>query len=805
MDGAALQTGEKTIDALESGRRAPATYRLDGPERFVIIPAGSASESIDHVVAWTRGSAAAASAVVVWLDPRSQAEGTTARAGALWVRMITLLHSHGHIDDDRLHRDLMAASASGDSALGTLARIIQDLDRAVVVVFHGEGAAPAFAAQVESDVADLLAQTTKLRVIVVKEVAPSLAEPLESSKAAPRCVDLAMQRFIRDTGAAPYLDAQLARALTGHDDAALQLDRLVQKGLGTWHATSDGKPEFYYVDGVYEEAQANATGFSRSRTEQGTAAVIARWFLTERFDPSAALPFAVRSGDIDLIAAVGMRLFPLGGDDGDVYADMIRRIPRSEQLAHPILALWMGTQLALQPDGMDRAMVYLRAAGDRAAATARSLPPTERAILDGVEAYVLRRSGQVSAGRAKARIASRDLAKLALNRKLDPSLNQVLVTVWHQVGVSLVYAGARSEAVELYRLLFDYCDEHALGHRRNSSASMLAFIAADNGSVREAERWLELVIEEDWPSAWRTGYTRTYRDLAEILIAVNQVDAMRLDGVLSRFIAFESETEHWDIVVFAQVCAALIRGDVSAASTWFDERVGERLDGTTHPVIRERLRLLRLMLRAAGADPHQEITGRRTVAARATHAALSAIIAARTADADRAVADAVTAGLSARTPLEQGFAIIASLLVARHSAHSVDLVTARTKLHMLAEIHGLRFPLIYLSASDRQALLAGSGAGTESPHPLQPVLRAVPTCVQSDGMETRRALLTRQEIAVLRALCAHSSRQDIAEQLHLSVNTVKVHLGSVYRKLGVHSRAEALVAASLLGVLPKER
>jgi LuxR family maltose regulon positive regulatory protein len=52
--------------------------------------------------------------------------------------------------------------------------------------------------------------------------------------------------------------------------------------------------------------------------------------------------------------------------------------------------------------------------------------------------------------------------------------------------------------------------------------------------------------------------------------------------------------------------------------------------------------------------------------------------------------------------------------------------------------------------------------------------------------------LTDSELAVLRFLPSHMTNQEIAEALFLSINTVKTHLRSVYRKLGVASRREAI-------------
>jgi LuxR family transcriptional regulator, maltose regulon positive regulatory protein len=55
-----------------------------------------------------------------------------------------------------------------------------------------------------------------------------------------------------------------------------------------------------------------------------------------------------------------------------------------------------------------------------------------------------------------------------------------------------------------------------------------------------------------------------------------------------------------------------------------------------------------------------------------------------------------------------------------------------------------------------------------------------------------RPALTASEMAVLRLLRSYMTNQEIADALFLSVNTVKTHLRSVYHKLGVTSRRQAV-------------
>jgi LuxR family maltose regulon positive regulatory protein len=64
-----------------------------------------------------------------------------------------------------------------------------------------------------------------------------------------------------------------------------------------------------------------------------------------------------------------------------------------------------------------------------------------------------------------------------------------------------------------------------------------------------------------------------------------------------------------------------------------------------------------------------------------------------------------------------------------------------------------------------------------------------------------REPLSHSEVRVLRYLPTKLSAPEIADQLYLSVNTVKTHMRHVYDKLGVHRRHEAVERARDLGLL----
>ena len=61
--------------------------------------------------------------------------------------------------------------------------------------------------------------------------------------------------------------------------------------------------------------------------------------------------------------------------------------------------------------------------------------------------------------------------------------------------------------------------------------------------------------------------------------------------------------------------------------------------------------------------------------------------------------------------------------------------------------------------------------------------------------------LTERETEILQLIAAGLSNQDIASRLYLSLNTVKAHTRSIYAKISVNSRTQAVSKARALGIL----
>ena len=65
--------------------------------------------------------------------------------------------------------------------------------------------------------------------------------------------------------------------------------------------------------------------------------------------------------------------------------------------------------------------------------------------------------------------------------------------------------------------------------------------------------------------------------------------------------------------------------------------------------------------------------------------------------------------------------------------------------------------------------------------------------------------LSARELEVLPLIAEGLTNQEIAARLYLSLHTVKAHARTIYAKLGVSSRTQAVAKGRALGILPPGR
>jgi LuxR family maltose regulon positive regulatory protein len=168
----------------------------------------------------------------------------------------------------------------------------------------------------------------------------------------------------------------------------------------------------------------------------------------------------------------------------------------------------------------------------------------------------------------------------------------------------------------------------------------------------------------------------------------------------------------------------------------------------------------------------------------------------RRADARAALASVIAKPESLVVPLaEAEAAILGAVLAHADGDHFNAMALARQALDVTSRLQGLR-PLVDAAEPFRDLLRTGIGRWG--------VHEALVARVLERGAAPASAptlALTARELEVLRELPNLNTVDEIAEDLFVSVNTVKTHLRSLYRKLQVGSRRAAVAEARRLGLL----
>jgi LuxR family maltose regulon positive regulatory protein len=154
-------------------------------------------------------------------------------------------------------------------------------------------------------------------------------------------------------------------------------------------------------------------------------------------------------------------------------------------------------------------------------------------------------------------------------------------------------------------------------------------------------------------------------------------------------------------------------------------------------------------------------------------------------------------------PPSQGTLLEGWLLQALAERAGGDLGAASHALERaltLAEREPLRDAFLLNSRSVHELLELQAQNGTAHPALLEVLLDAV-----DEATPNRPALaepLTEREQRILRYLPTMLTNAEIGAEVFVSLNTVKTHLRSIYRKLDATGRADAVEKARRLGLLP---
>jgi LuxR family transcriptional regulator, maltose regulon positive regulatory protein len=139
--------------------------------------------------------------------------------------------------------------------------------------------------------------------------------------------------------------------------------------------------------------------------------------------------------------------------------------------------------------------------------------------------------------------------------------------------------------------------------------------------------------------------------------------------------------------------------------------------------------------------------------------------------------------------------------VARDALHEPGAAAALERALEIAEVEGVRRPFLDGGIPLRRVLQRHACRRNSSAPVLAGILDAMPAAVDDGGAQGPAEPLSERERAVLRLMPTILANTEIAGELFVSVNTVKTHLRSIYRKLDVGSRREAVAKARELRLL----
>ncbi len=145
---------------------------------------------------------------------------------------------------------------------------------------------------------------------------------------------------------------------------------------------------------------------------------------------------------------------------------------------------------------------------------------------------------------------------------------------------------------------------------------------------------------------------------------------------------------------------------------------------------------------------------------------------------------------------------------------SVRALRLTALMHDIAPWHAVQGRLalarvnLVLGDPARARVLLEEAGDVRGPATASPLLDRMYTEVQAELAQVTTTLdgtssLTTAEVRVLQYLPTHLSFPQIAEELVVSRHTVKTQAMSAYRKLGVHTRTEAIERARRAGLLPR--
>ena len=581
---------------------------------------------------------------------------------------------------------------------------------------------------------------------------------------------------------ADAVDVPLARDLAGDARVESFLDDAETYGFGSWSGQGSGRM-FRFAPFARELLRRELE--RRHGTElPELRRTYAEWALAHG-RPMVALRVAVDGGDLPLARRVVMASWYELLNHGMGVRAILGPIPLARLREEPLLVML----LAICYNGVRvrrvRGLQLFRVAVSAANSQRSDLDTADRLFIWVAESVALRVLGMHERAATVAVRALRLLIDTPEDQQ-ETYAGQVPL-LCAQLGISLYYGGSKRQAIECFAygaaLAAAGVHEHAI-----SNLAMLSGIHALDGDLPEARHYIQLIRDGGWGSRYLDGYRGTFYRIAEAILALEDGDTERAAEHVTAFEAHRATSEHWLTMAVVEMLVSLRLDRPAMASARLESFVqlrGREGHGTSARRVLSRPRAI-LHLAQGNTEAAKAVLQKDAPEDRfetLVERARIALVDDRPRDTLRILSQPRTRPTAARVRAEASTLRTAALL---RTGNDVAADQEARQLGALLDDRELTLPLALLPPMDGQAVWALLHDRDLSA--IGPVESALPH-------STARPALTERELIVLRALPSGKPLTAIATDLGVSPNTVKTQVKSVYRKLGVAGREEAVAAA----------
>jgi LuxR family transcriptional regulator, maltose regulon positive regulatory protein len=606
--------------------------------------------------------------------------------------------------------------------------------------------------------------------------------------------------FLLATSVAERFTADLANAMTDRTDSAHFAERLVAENA--FIQRLETQPPCYRYHHLFAELLRAELRHTAKERIRDLHARVARWQFENRA-PLEAVHHALAAGDVELLTLclVDGWFELVARSDSTFRGELLALVPDAQVDDSAALSAVLASIEFI--DGNTRG-------GARRLARAQKLwpasaDPEQQAVLTFAELLHSANKGRFA---DTARLA-RDLLELADDGPFSSQASETMraIALAH-LGLAEVSLGDLvqadtflSEALEISRIAdVPYAELAAMGG--------MAWVQLIQGRLRRAARIARSAVELAQARGWEHSSQAT-SSLTVLALVEHEWDDLDAADAHARELGEtagrldDASGRLWAAVIQASLCLAGRGTDVDLA---LERLIGaSELSPVESPRLQRIVAALEARLLVAAADPdgaaasldeaiseHPASPGLQAVQARLLLAA---------GDADGALA-ALATPCDAAYPAVRIERDVLRAVALRATGNGDDALSAIEEALARAEPEGIRRPFLSAGRGARELLADHLRKAVSHRWFASELLRNL------DGADGARVLpaellepLSGREGEVLRFLPTMMSNADIASELFVSVNTVKTHVKSIYRKLDVTRRQDAVRRARQLHLL----